>query len=476
MLQDLAIAHFPPMKAPIIPQVRAFWMSLAIGLCPVALLPADQFGLFTYAQFWQMIFLSLALFGTGRILSRQIGGDRPSAEGYVATNISLRLLTGCLAMLGCALVALDPGLTPQGRDLLLLFAVALLARSIAAWAQHVFIAFEVTRLGLRQELVFRSLEVLLGLIVLGCGGGLIAVAVVHAVSRGLQAVSGWRIVNKAVVRIRFDWAPSRLLDLARLGLVFAVTGIAIVVMMQGSLILYRFLFPDLKAIGQLAIVLQALGVLSMAPRSLAASALPVLSRFVAEGAGDERRSMPLMLRASMIGAAGLAFLATVIASDLVAYLLGEGYRPAAELLGPALWILLPLSIGLLLNQLTTARGHFGSAALNPGLGALAMVLTAWLIADGQQIAGVLLGVGIGTMVWACAECWLALRRGWFDGLGGLGRPALAIGLSLLAFWLLADHSPWLALMIAWALLVPGLASPKVLVARLLAGRRAGSDR
>jgi len=426
----------------------------------------ELFGLFTYAQFWHVIFMSIALFGTGRMLCRQVGRDRPNAEGYVATNISLRLLTSCCACLGCALVALDPGLTPQGRDLLLLFAVAVAARSIAAWAQQVFIAFEVTRLGLRQELTFRSLEVVLGLLALLLGGGLATVAVIHAVTWALQAIAGWLLVNGRLATVRFDWRNPALVQLARTGVAFMLVSLSLATLIQGGLVLYKLLLDQPSELGQLAVVMQVLGLLIMVPKSISTAALPVLSRWVAEGEGNERRSMTLMLRTAVIGAAGLALLAGVLGPALISWLIGEEYRPAAELVAWALWLLLPLSLCSVLNQLMTAHGEFWRAALISVSGALVMGVFIALFLSDLGLYAVFLGIAGGAGLWVAAEGWHAVRSGWLDGYDAFGRAGLAVVVALLGYWLLVDLSPWLALTVSWLLLLPGLVSPQALLGRL----------
>jgi len=428
----------------------------------------DLFGLFTYAQFWQVIFMSLAIFGTGRMLSRQIGADRSHAERHVAANISLRLLTSCVAMLGCALVALDPSLTAQGRDLMLLFAAAVLARSLAAWAQQVFIAFEVSHLSLRQELLFRSLEVVVGLGVLALGGGLVAVAVVHMASWVLQAIAGWRLVNRRIVPVRFEWRIPELVRLARNGIAIMLVGLSLSVLIQGGLVMYRLLLDEPADLGQLAVLLQVLGLLAMVPKSVAAAALPVLSRWVAEGAGDERRSMTLMLRAAIIGAAGLATLASVLGPLLIPWLVGEQYRVAGELIPLALWLLLPLSLCTLMNQLMTAHGELWRAAMVAISGAVFMGIVIALTLPELGLDAVFLGVAAGATLWAIIEAGFAVRSGWLDGFDAFGRAGLAVAVAAAAFWSLAGVSPWLALFTSWLLLLPGLASPRVLWRRMRA--------
>jgi hypothetical protein len=88
-------------------------------------------------------------------------------------------------------------------------------------------------------------------------------------------------------------------------------------MLEGGLVLYQTLFPAADDIGQLAVVLQALSVLLMVPKQAAASALPVLSRFAAAGAGQTQDSMQTMLRLILLGSAKIARVGAALATPLI---------------------------------------------------------------------------------------------------------------------------------------------------------------
>ena len=235
--------------------------------------------------------------------------------------------------------------------------------------------------------------------------------------------------------------------------------------------MYRLLLDAPADLGQLAVLLQVLGLLAMVPKSVAAAALPVLSRWVAEGAGDERRSMTLMLRTAIIGAAGLASLASVLGPLLIPWLVGEQYRVAGELIPLALWLLLPLSLCTLMNQLMTAHGEFWRAAMVAISGAVFMGIVIALTLPELGLNAVFLGIAAGATLWAAVEGGFAVRAGWLDGFDAFGRAGLAVVVAALAFWSLAGVSPWLALFTSWLLLLPGLASPQVLWRRMRGIRR-----
>lgn len=422
----------------------------------------ELFGLFNYAQFWLLLFLPFALFGGGQVLVREIGVQRQQAEKVIGSSATLRSLTTFVSAMLLLILGFTLEQDIQTSWLLAVFAWALIFRSIAAWIQHVFIAFEATEYNLRQELVFRSLEVILGLGVLWLGGGLMQIALVHGLCWLLQALFGWRLINRHFVRIHLRWQRTELLALMHAGALVAVTAFAVTAMLQGALVLYRQLFFDPLTVGQLAVLLQVLGILVMAPRALAAAALPILSRLVSAGKGGEHRSMSLMLRISIIISFTLCLPGFQFGGLLLHHLVGEEYQMASGLLGPTLWILLPFAVGFLLSQLNTAHGRYTLAAVNALVGALGMSITLWWFGSTAALDGVLLAIASGVIIWAALGTWAAWR---YHGLA-LGRallqPVLVGVLASLVFWLMRETSPLLALVLAWLLLLPGVISPGVL--------------
>jgi O-antigen/teichoic acid export membrane protein len=81
------------------------------------LLGPELFALLSYAQFWQLLFFTLVIFGTGRLLSRDIGRDPAGVSALLATTLTLRLLLGLVIAPVVALagwwLAPDPAARPR---------------------------------------------------------------------------------------------------------------------------------------------------------------------------------------------------------------------------------------------------------------------------------------------------------------------------------------------------------------------------
>lgn len=406
------------------------------------LLEPELFGLLSYAQFWQLLFIPFVFFGTGRVLSREIGRNPGQAAAVLANSLSLRILTGLAVATACAAAAwwLEP--EPLERLLLVILSLTLLARGLANWSQEVFTAYEATHFTLRQEALWRSVEAVLGLTILALGAGLAGIALVHALSWSFQAGGGLWVVHRRLHPVVLGWEWRALTRLMRDGISGVLVIFSITVMLEGGLVTYRWLVPDALDLGQLAIVLQALAMLLMVPKVLAISALPVLSGFVAAGAGDERVSMAAMLRLALMGAAAVALIGLAAAVPLVALVLGPEYKQAGRWLGPALWLLLPFGVGQLLNQLLVARGDYWANARCAVTAALLTVLTLPPLIAVAGAGGVLVAAGLGLSVWALTLLRLVRHQDRLRLVPGLRR---AVGTLAAAFltWVILELAMWL---------------------------------
>lgn len=351
------------------------------------------------------------VFGTGRVLSREIGRDPAGFPEVLASALTLRMLIGVIVASIAALVGW--WLAPEGaaRQLAVIFSLALVARGIASFAQQVFTASEASHLTLRQEALWRTTEALIGLAVLAIGGGLIGIAGAHLLSWLLQAGSGLILVRRDLPSLFFGWHWQRVRTLLQDGMSAMLVAAALSVILYGTLVLYLNLFPDRGDAGQLAVVLQALMLLLLMSKALATSTLPILGRQVAAGKGDDERTMSMLLRLTLITSAAIALLGMSLTTQIIGLVLGAGYASAGAWLGPSLWLLLPFGVGQLLNQHLFAHGQIWPNATRAWAGAVATLLAFWPLAHWMGAAGALLAIGIGLLTWALALAHHALRKG-----------------------------------------------------------------
>jgi O-antigen/teichoic acid export membrane protein len=370
----------------------------------------ELFGLLTYAQFWQLLFYSLVLFGTGRLLSREIGRDPAQAASVLAHSLTLRLLTGLLVGSCCGAAAWTLNPLEPARTLLLIFSLTLIARGLASWSQQVFLAYQVSHLTLRQEATWRSVEVLLGIVVLALGGGLLGVAAVHGLSWAAQAAAGLAVVQRHLHPVRLGWQPRPMVGLLADGASAMLAAFSLALMLEGGLVLYRTLFPSAADVGQLGLVLHAMALVAMMPKEVAVSALPALSRMAAAGGPEAIASLRPMLRLAILSAAAMSLLGLAAGPPVVHLLLGPDYDLAGRWLGPALWLALPFGTGYLLNQFLFAHGDYWANARCAVIAALLATGLLPLLAWWLNGLGVLFAIGIGLSLWVALMLRLARQR------------------------------------------------------------------
>ncbi len=375
------------------------------------LLGPELFALLSYAQFWQLLFFTLVVFGTGRLLSRDIGRDPVGFSAVLTTTLTLRLALGLVVAPATALAGWYLAPDPAARPLLVVFSLALLARGIAAWSQQVFTAYEASHLTLRQEALWRSVEAVLGLAALAAGAGLLGIATIHALTWGLQAVTGLLLVHRRLHAVSLGWDRGRLRILLHDGLSAMLVAFALGLIQNGSLLVYLKLCPANTDGGQLAVVIQALSLLLLVPKGIAVSTLPVLGRQVAAGSSDAGRTVAGLLAVTLAIAGALALSGTALAPTITELLLGADYAQAGAWLGPSLWLLLPFAAGQLLSQLLFAHGDMWANTTRAWFGATATLLALWPLGALFGAPGVLTAMAIGLTLWALALLTLVHRQG-----------------------------------------------------------------
>ena len=107
------------------------------------------------------------------------------------------------------------------------------------WTGSVFTGFEVNRYTFRLQAIFGTLEVFVGTGLLLIGGGAMAVAVVHAISWWLQALSSLALIRRHLMPVRLNWEWQELKYILMSGLPIGLGFIMENWLQTGSLVLYR---------------------------------------------------------------------------------------------------------------------------------------------------------------------------------------------------------------------------------------------
>ncbi len=308
-------------------------------------------------------------------------------------TLTLQSLATVIAALLCAVAGWFADAEPAARPLLLIFSLALAGRSLSIWSQQAFTAFESSKYWLHQERIFRPAEVAVGIAVLVAGGGVLAVAAVHAIAWWAQAFRGLALVHGRITPLKLDWDRPALTRLLVQGLPIGLHTIFVVWLMQGTLVLYRHVAGAGADLGQLALAIQVLALLSLVAGAVSMAALPVLSRTVTRQDGKDRQFAEEALRMGLIAGAVAGLAGLTAGPWLVQLLFGGRYELAGELLGVALWILTPLVWGNGLSAVLIARGAFRGLPVSGFAGAAALTLTLLALVPSLGAYGALLATG-----------------------------------------------------------------------------------
>ena len=430
--------------------LRAFYiLVLADRLGP------ELYGLFAYGSNYYAAFLPFAFLGMRLVLGRMIGRQGDRAIPLASSALAIRLVTALLAAALCAVVAWFLEDEPRVRWLLGVFALGLLGRGLANLANEVFVATETSRHTLRLEGAFRGLEVVAGLCILWAGGGLFAVAGLHAIVWWLQAAIGFVAMRRVVGPIAPRWEGSLIRTMMVQAIPLAIGNLFITWQLLGPVVLFRHAEQGAEVLGHFGLAYQAFGVLAGVPGAMVVAALPVLSRAAQRSDGKDMMFVAGTVRLAIIVGAAVGIVAMGIGTPLIEAILGPRYREAGLYFGWALWLVIPWTVASVAGQVVVARGHLKAHVVLAAIGAILTSLLTYYLARAGGAEGALLGSVTGLSIWAIAEMAYVRRLGG-PGLGrSLLRPVLAIGLALAAYAALTPIHSVLAMTAALAALIIG---------------------
>jgi O-antigen/teichoic acid export membrane protein len=425
------------------------WLTTAIqgayAIVLARILGPELYGLYNYGLSWYLAFILFATLGLAAVLSREVGRDFEDRSKVVDKTLLIRLSTSIfVAAVSGGIAFLTEG-DPRVRNLLLLFSLALLGRSLAIWTKEVFNAYELNRYYLIQQALFRPLEAFVGILVLIAGGNILAIAAVHALCWWLQAVAGFLFITKRITSIKIQWSWRSHLNVLSQGLVICLSQFMIFWPLFGVVILFRLLGETDFSLGQLVLILQIFVVAFRIPESSSVAALPVLSRAVAKGDGRDRLFAETMLRVNLIFGAATGLLGMGMGLWLVTVVFGANYELAGRLLGYALWLLIPYGCGYILYSVYLAKKQDLRALGHATIGAVTFTLGMFIFAPRLHVPGALISLAAGMIIWTGSMIMGLTRKGHLDISFSFGKPGIAVLLGLVTFFGLQLLNTWLAL-------------------------------
>lgn len=417
------------------------------------LLGPDLYAVLAYSQAWHMAFLPIALFGLGSAMVWSIAPDHERAAEVAANGLAIRLLTTAIAAVACLMLSRVIAPDPRAPALIAVLTIALVARAFAAWAQHLFVAFEKTQYTLRQQALFRVVDLVVATVVLLNGGGLLLLVSAQAVVWCLQASRGIYLVRRDIVRFRFAFRPDQWRPLLAIAFPFLLIAWSVDWRMTGTLVLFRNLTNDGILFGQFALAMQAFFIASALPASLGAAAQPILRRSAQREDGKDLLYARAVQRVGIVGGAGLALAGMALGEPLFSLILGDDFARAGELVGLTLWCMIPLMIGNAYPPLLIARGQFSLQVIASLIGAAVMTALMFALVPDYgahgAVASAFAGLAVPSLLIYVQACRQRLAAPGAD----LFRPLLAVGAALACYRLSTSLPPWSSPLVGLLVLV-----------------------
>lgn len=414
----------------------------------------ELYGYLNYGISWYFAFFPVATLSLGIILAGEVGRNRDNSGTVVNQILTARLLSSSLAAILCGVIGFFFEGEPIVKTLLIIFSLALMGRSLWVCAQSVFTAFEATHYSLRQHALFRPLEVIFGLLVLTCGGGVIGVACIHGISWWLQAIHGFFLIHRYLSPIRLDWKWSAFFRFFGIGLPITLGNIFHSWLANGPLVMFRYYGQTDSDLGQLALAMQVYVLLGNLMSLVFGASLPLISRSVSRKDGKDLYFADGMVRFGIILGA-LAGIAAMGAGEwLVKLFFGNKFHEAGYLLGLVLWLLIPSMCGHAIWSVYMARGRYVWPTFSAGAGAI--IFTAafpWLV-NSMGTAGAVVSAGMGISFSTIVLIFIFARSDAFDLRQIILYPFLAVAVALGAYFSLdfLDISRGITLIVCYIIL------------------------
>lgn len=377
-------------------------------------LSPDDYGKLSYGMAWYLTFIVFTYLGQETVLSRGIGRGIQDAATLLSKTLVQRVFAIGVVAIGSIAAAIIGGLGIDMLWILAVFTLAMAGRSLWMWSASCFVAMERVKSSVAVDLIFRTLEILcvVGFVFL-CEPSILGVAAIHAAGWSVQGVVGALRAWKAMPR-RVGRGVDGSVNLFGDGAAGAAYAFGLTWFLQAPVLLFGYFGDTGAALGHFALAFQLVGHVQIIPYLLGVAALPVLSRSAMRRDGKDR-TLALVILAT-VPVAGIVFVAlgALIGPAVITLLFGEEYAFTADVLVPALWLLIPLGIAVMLQQFSVAatqQSLLGTVA--PLAGIVVMALLYGPMTASQGYKGAILATGVGMTVWAGLVLGSLLRTGFF---------------------------------------------------------------
>lgn len=354
----------------------------------------ELLGLFNYGLAWYLIFLPLALWGIGVLLSVYLGRKPKDAENIVAATFLIRSVTTLAAALFCFIIGFLSNDDPITRNLISIFVIALVGRSLAVWGRGCFIAVERSHYSAGLEIGFRIIELCCGLVYLLSGGGILGLCGIHSVCWVAEGVFALGLVRRRLNfrKILVPWNFIR--PYAIEAVPIAINLFLYSALFQCGFVVLKHISTDVLALGYYTVAFQLVANTILIPQAFGQAALPVLSRAHSRGTGESIIFLEVMLKICFLFSAALVMSVIVYNTYIIELLFGEKYLNASGALIVCSIAMIPYYALSFAHNILNAGGKYALAAVNIGIALMASIILTIVLSPMEQVApafGLLVG-------------------------------------------------------------------------------------
>lgn len=358
----------------------------------------ELLGLYNYALAWYLVFLPMALWGLGVLLSIYIGRKPENAEDIVGATLVLRLFTTAVAAFCCFAIGFLINDDLITRCVIGIFVIALVGRSLALWGRSCFVAVERSHYAAGLEVGFRLAEVVCGLTYLLLGGGVIGVCIIHSTCWVVEGTVAFGLVRN---RLRFrkifvPWSCTR--QYAIEALPIAANAFLFMALLQSGFIILKHFSVNIYALGYYTVAFQLVANTVLIPRAFGRAALPILSRAHGRETGETIVFLEAMIKISALCSAALTMLVIVYDTTILRLLFGQKYLGASDALIICAIAMVAYYALSFANNVINAGNEYVLGAVNNGVASIVnIVVSLFLVASmGEQAPALGLLAGAST--------------------------------------------------------------------------------
>lgn len=414
------------------------------------------YGMINYGIALYLLFIPLTKMGLEIVISRDVGQNRQQGGRTALITFTLRIVSIVLASIAYAVLSWFIEGEPATRLLVFVFSFALIGRSLAMWTENIYAAYEVNSYFLRQQSIFRPMEVLLGLLVVFIWREALLVVVVHGLVWCLEAIYGLAIIHRRILPLRLERNPAELRHVFVQGLPLGAALLLMALPYQGPLIFFRHLTSVDNSLGQLALAMQVLFMLSQIMLALGSASLPALSRSAVRQDGKDCLFAETTIRFSLFLGTAFALLGMAFGPWLTVKIFGERYIQAGTLVGPVLWLIVPWATGHALARVLMARKLDSQLFFCALAGAVVFSLSIAEAVSRCGIEGAIWSAGTGMSLTTLLIIFVLYGHLPMDFQASLIKPGMTVLLTICGFYFLMQVvNPMLSFLAAFVALAVG---------------------